>query len=50
MSKCSLCGKEATVPINICAVQYYLCELCDRKMYYHYVDKVIKKIKHPNNS
>ena len=47
--KCAICGKhddEAT-RINICAVQYWLCSLCYKKLYYHFIDKIIDKIKHP---
>ena len=45
--ECSLCGKEASIDVNICAVHYYFCELCHKKLYYHYVGIIIKEIKHP---
>lgn len=33
--------------INICAVRYYFCETCYKKIYYHFRDVIQNKIKHP---
>lgn len=50
--ECGLCGR--TIPegqefdnINICAKFYHICDTCDRKLYYHYSQLIIEKIKHP---
>lgn len=50
--KCKLCDK--TIPpntemwdMNICAVHYKLCNTCHNKLYYHFKDIIIDKIKYP---
>ena len=51
-TNCSLCNKRIPAEtefhdINICAVHYNVCELCHKKLYYHFRDIIINKIKHP---
>ena len=45
--ECSLCGKEASIDFNICAVHYHFCKLCYNKLYYRFRDIIFDKIKHP---
>jgi len=48
-NECSICHKmdSEAVRLNICAVQHYLCRLCHKKLYYHFLNIIVDKIKHP---
>ena len=51
-TNCCVCKKfikEGTEleEVNVCAVHYYFCVECYKKLYYHFRDVIINKIKHP---